>query len=184
MSIVPFPTPPNPKERPLRTHYRMPTIVKDEARDDHENQERWDNTLTPKFRMPQTIHCGPAFQTSNTNLGDIIEDTTGYEVIRGRFQIFVGRDATSNSLIHGEPIESIPAMEPPTKRVQRAGTAGRGQHHYHNQHLISKRNHEKSQEVVIQAFSLLKSGSNMSDITFADEDYIDHADFEPERLVL
>ena len=159
----------------------MPTIVKDEARDDHENQRHWGNA-PPTFKMPQTIHCGPAFQTSNTK-STIIEDTTGYEVIRGRFQIFVGRDATSNSLVHGERIESTSTMEPPTKRVHREGNAGRG-HHHHNQHLIRNRNHEKSQNNVAQAFSLLKSASNMSDITFADEDYIDEADFEPERLVL
>ena len=90
-------------------------LLKEEARDD-ENYH--DNA-----RMPDIIHLGPAFQVNSVANEKplIIEDMTGYEVIRGRFQIFVGREeAMPDSLIRGERIE--PSFEPHKKRMHREGT--------------------------------------------------------------
>ena len=177
----------------------MSTIIKDEARDDDNNEyeRRVSNNNSPPSRLPKTIHCGPAFQTSNLE-PTIIEDMTGYEVIHGRFQIFVGRGvgigSMPDSLVHGEPIESTLALEPTPKRVRIGGAPGRGYHppspstHHHHQqqlhHHHINNNRKKETEIVTQAMSLLQSGSNMSEITFADEEAMERDDFKPERISL
>ena len=143
-------------------------LLKEEARDD-ENYH--DNA-----RMPDIIHLGPAFQVNSVANEKplIIEDMTGYEVIRGRFQIFVGREeAMPDSLIRGERIE--PSFEPHKKRMHREGTETLSP-------LVNKNNNEKTE--VAQAFSLLRSSSNMSDITFEEKDEINKNEFERERLAL
>ena len=127
--------------------------------------------------MPKLITLGQAFQVDSTTKPMIIEDMTGYEVIRGRFKIIVAREASMpETLVHGEQI----CQEPPTKtkRIERSGFRD----------FPAACRFEKvdaGQKVVVaQAQSILKTNSLMSDVTFGKEDEIEEADFQQERLIL
>ncbi|CAB9500439.1 expressed unknown protein [Seminavis robusta] len=120
--------------------------------------------------MPNVIHLT---SSSSAEKPTIVESSTGYEVINS------GRESLESSLIvgRGDPI----SLHVNSMRYKGGCRSGSEQSQINKQH--------KDKNDVIKAFSLVRSSSNLSDITFQDENEHDQQSqevihFEPERLAL
>lgn len=124
-------------------------------------------------RMPEVIHLAPSFHVNSPEKPVIIEDITGYEILKGRYNIFVGRDEASReaSLLFGERVDAtFPCYDNNTPLSSEQST-------------ITDKHGEKN--VVTQALSILRSSSNLSEITLLEEtEEAAPAEFEHIRLSL
>jgi hypothetical protein len=126
-------------------------------------------------RMPEVIHLAPSFQVNSPVEPVIIEDTTGYEILRGRYNIFVGRDQAcrESSLLFGERVDAILQVSSYDNNTQLSK----------EQSTIIDKHGEKY--AVTQAMSILRSSSNLSEITLPEEtEEAAPAEFESIRISL
>jgi hypothetical protein len=124
-------------------------------------------------QMPEIIHLAPTFHVNSLENPVIIEDITGYEILEGRYNIFVGRDEASqeSSILFGERVDAtFPCNYNNTPLSCEQSTT------------IDK---HREKDVVTQALSMLRSSSNLSEITLPEEtDKAAPAEFERIRLSL
>lgn len=130
-------------------------------------------------RMPDVIHLAPTLEVDcpvdSPEEPVIIEDLTGYEVVKGRYYLVI-RSSQTEYLIEGErmdigvllPQKANPKREDPTR-----------QSHSRKQ----KQNREAKHREVTQAFSMLRPSSDLSEITL-DEKNTQLIEFEQQRISL
>lgn len=133
-------------------------------------------------RMPQVIHLAPTFQVDSPSKPFVIEDLTGFEVIKGRYTLTISIKNSDENLVAGERIDS---SRGPVFGRQSIPNSKDMEHNNAHVHLgKSTVRCEPWDRDVAQASSLFKSPSKLSDITFSDDKGNETDEFERVRISL
>lgn len=122
-------------------------------------------------RMPDVIHLAPTLQVDSPIEPVIIEDMTGYEVIKGRYSLVITIKKSEENLVDGERIDAdVPSPLPPEQQKFNQFCIQDNPQRQRTSVRKKKLHREPRHRDVAQAFSLLWSTtSSLSDITFPDQ---------------
>jgi hypothetical protein len=126
-----------------------------------EKESRDDDNLVPTSRMPDVIHLAPTLHVHSPNEPLIIEDLTGYEIIKGTYYLVITVEQSEENLVMGQ---RLGPMVLPSSSL-----------HQPSQNQDSERRQRPFLEPelkygdVTKAISLLRLPHNLSDITFMEE---------------
>lgn len=160
----------------------MPPAMR-ESRQDECHRDKADTTIS---KMPETIHLATSFHVDSSNQKNpfmIVEDVNGYEAIFGQFHVYVGvgreKIESPDSFVHAEQIEA------PRGEAQEDWLGPLSPHISSTKKKQgNKKNSLSSTVPMARVLSLLRSSSDLSDITFTDETENNKTHFEKVRLSL
>ena len=117
--------------------------------------------------MPAVIHLAPTVQVDSPTEPFVIEDLTGYEVVKGRYSLAVLSNNLEENLIVGERLDANATLS-----LQDQHEGSNDECREEGPQISAERTDHQDEPTyrdVTRAFSLLRSTSKLSDITFSED---------------
>ena len=132
--------------------------------------------------MPAVIHLAPTVQVDSPTEPFVIEDLTGYEVVKGRYSLAVLSNNLEENLIVGERLDANATLS-----LQDQHEGSNDECREEGPQISAERTDRQDEPTyrdVTRAFSLLRSTSKLSDITFSEDKGDNQSAFECVRISL